>query len=77
MFCSAMFAGGNVFYALLGLLPRGEVKIRVWMMLVSRFIVGSGTGEIKLRNMTESLQHDLFSDQRSQQVLRECGHSPV
>ena len=44
-----MFAGGNVFYALLGLLPRGEVKIRVWMMLVSRFIVGSGTGEIKLR----------------------------
>ena len=46
-----MFAGGNVFYALLGLLPRGEVKIRVWMMLVSRFIVGSGTGEIKLRNI--------------------------
>lgn len=45
MFCSAMFAGGNVFYALLGLLPKGEVKIRVWMMLVSRFIVGAGTGE--------------------------------
>ena len=53
MFCSAMFAGGNVFYALLGLLPRGDVKLRVWMMLVSRFIVGSGTGKIKLGNMTE------------------------
>ena len=38
-----MFAGGNAFYALLGALPRGSVKIRVWMMLVSRFLVGSGT----------------------------------
>ena len=41
--CSAMFAGGNVFYALLGLVPRGDVKIRVWLMLVSRVLVGSGT----------------------------------
>ena len=45
MFCSLMFAGGNVFYALLGALPRGNIKIRVWMMLVSRFLVGSGTGK--------------------------------
>ena len=44
MFCSAMFAGGNVFYALLGLVPRGDIEIRLWMMLLARFIVGSGTG---------------------------------
>ena len=41
--CSIMFAAGNVFYALLGAFPRGDVKIRVWMMFVARFIVGAGT----------------------------------
>ena len=41
--CSVMFAAGNVLYALLGAFPRGDVKIRVWMMFVARFIVGSGT----------------------------------
>ena len=41
--CSVMFAAGNVFYALLGAFPRGDVKIRVWMMFVARFIVGAGT----------------------------------
>ena len=35
--------GGNVFYAMLGAFPEGEVKIRMWMMLVARVIVGSGT----------------------------------
>ena len=41
--CSVMFAAGNVFYAMLGAFPKGDVKIRVWMMLVARFIVGTGT----------------------------------
>ena len=36
LLCSALFCGGNVFYALLGAFPQGEVKIRVWMMLVAR-----------------------------------------
>ena len=41
--CAVMFAAGNVFYAMLGAFPKGDVKIRVWMMLVARFIVGTGT----------------------------------
>ena len=38
LLCSALFCGGNVFYALLGAFPQGEVKIRVWMMLVARWV---------------------------------------
>ena len=38
LLCSALFCGGNVFYALLGAFPQGEVKIRVWMMLVARCV---------------------------------------
>ena len=40
---SALFTGGNIFYALLGAFPKGDAKIRVWMMLVSRVVVGCGT----------------------------------
>ena len=43
LICSVLFAAGNVFYALIGAFPRGEVKLRVWMMFVARFIVGAGT----------------------------------
>ena len=43
--CSTFFIGGNVMFSLLALLPRGENKIRVWMMLVSRLIVGTGTSK--------------------------------
>ena len=31
-----MFAGGNVVYAVLGILPRTDYKLRVWIMLVAR-----------------------------------------
>ena len=41
--CSILFAAGNIFYALIGAFPRGDVKLRVWMMFVARFIVGAGT----------------------------------
>ena len=41
--CSVLFAAGNVFYALIGAFPRGDIKLRVWMMFVARFIVGAGT----------------------------------
>ena len=41
--CSVLFAAGNIFYALIGAFPRGDVKLRVWMMFVARFIVGAGT----------------------------------
>lgn len=47
LFCTITFCGGNVFYALLALIPQqvdGLAKPRVWAMLVSRFIVGIGTG---------------------------------
>ena len=76
MFCSAMFAGGNVFYALLGLVPRGEIQIRLWMMFVARFLVGSGTGNWYPH--TEPGQHiSLISNQRGQQVLCDGRHSPL
>ena len=39
-----MFAGGNIFYAVLEVLPRTDYKLRVWMMLVAMFFVGSGSG---------------------------------
>ena len=46
-----MFTGGNVVYALLGTLPRTEYKLRVWLMLVARFLVGSGTGQSRTQDM--------------------------
>ena len=45
MFCSLIFAGGNVLYALLGTFPRTDYRLRVWLMLAARFLVGSGTGQ--------------------------------
>ena len=38
-------------YALLGTLPRTEYKLRVWLMLVARFLVGSGTGQSRTQDM--------------------------
>ena len=35
-------------YAVLGVLPRTDYKLRVWMMLVARFLVGSGTGQSRV-----------------------------
>ena len=45
-----MFAGGNVLYAVLGTLPRTDYQLRVWLMLVARFLVGSGTGQTLTRS---------------------------
>ena len=52
LLCCALFCGGNIFYALIGMFDRNllfgaEVsKVRVWMMLLSRFVVGAGTGTV-------------------------------
>ena len=47
LFCSVMFCGGNAFYALLGLVARTDYKLRVWLMLVARLVVGTGSGEAR------------------------------
>ena len=46
LLCGVLFTGGNAMYALLSLIPRGDNKIRVWMMLVARLIVGAGTSKL-------------------------------
>ena len=57
MFCSLIFAGGNVLYALLGTFPRTDYRLRVWLMLAARFLVGSGTGqERRNKNISEQLK---------------------
>merc|ERR1719341_371654 len=49
MLCCTLFCAGNVLYALVGTFDRDELfggefnKARVWVMLFSRFIVGTGT----------------------------------
>ena len=53
LLCCALFCGGNVFYALVGAFDRNALfgkefktfKVRLWMMVISRFVVGAGTGE--------------------------------
>ena len=47
LFCSVMFCGGNAFYALLGLVARTDYKLRVWLMLLARLVVGTGSGEAR------------------------------
>jgi len=52
LLCCTLFCGGNIFYALIGAFDRNSLfgkefetfKVRVWMMLISRFVVGAGTG---------------------------------
>jgi len=52
LLCCALFCGGNIFYALIGAFDQNHLfgkeypnfKVRVWMMLISRFVVGAGTG---------------------------------
>jgi len=52
LLCCALFCGGNVFYALVGAFDRNALfgkefktfKVRLWMMVISRFVVGAGTG---------------------------------
>ena len=56
-----MFAGGNVFYALLPMFPRGDGNgnPRIWLALTARFIVGMGTGIFhKLRHFTTAIKLD-------------------
>ena len=45
--CSVLFLFGSAMYSLLPIFPQGDMKIRVWMMLVARLIVGTGTSEFK------------------------------
>jgi ceroid-lipofuscinosis MFS transporter 7 len=45
--CCLTFCSGNLFYATISLVPRtwGDIeKARMWAMIVSRFVVGIGTG---------------------------------
>lgn len=45
LLCCLTFSGGNIMYALVGLFDRSSgSRIRVYMLMVARFIVGIGTG---------------------------------
>ena len=49
MLCSLIFCAGNVFYSAISLVPRnGDVPAaRYIAMIVARFLVGIGTGELR------------------------------
>ena len=50
LICCFLFCGGNVMYATIGLFTRHSIfgiqlmGTRIWAMMISRFIVGAGTG---------------------------------
>ena len=61
LLCCTLFCGGNIFYALVGVFDRNHLfgnyypnfKVRVWMMLLSRFVVGAGTGTISTLKISQ------------------------
>lgn len=51
LLCCLLLTGGNVLYALIGLFSRelgGVGKVRMWVMIAARVVVGAGTGAVYL-----------------------------